>query len=282
MIRVPVLAVVVVLCVAAALSAQFRERNRGFGLNDADWCRQARDARICEVRDATISDPGLLAIDSRPNGGVSVRGSERSDVRVRVRVTGYGRNDTAVRELVSESLLRTDNGRIRIARADHDTDRNRRERRNNNGEWVNAAFEVEVPRDARLSIDVTNGGIVVDGVRGAVDARTTNGGLVFMDLAGDVRGRAVNGGVIVDLSGNRWDGVGMDVRTTNGGVRLRLPSDYSADLEAQAQNGGITIDVPLMLQSPADARRHVRGTIGSGGAPIRLTTHNGGVSVHRR
>jgi hypothetical protein len=39
-------------------------------------------------------------------------------------------------------------------------------------------------------------------------------------LVADVRGRTTNGGVNVQLNGNTWKGVGLNVETTNGGVNL--------------------------------------------------------------
>jgi DUF4097 and DUF4098 domain-containing protein YvlB len=115
-----------------------------------------------------------------------------------------------------------------------------------------------------------------------VNAETTNGGLVFHDVSGDIRGRATNGGIKVELSGSRWQGAGMDVQTTNGGVRVSLPSDFSAELEARAVNGGISVDFPITVSGLVNTRREIRATIGSGGPPIRVATTNGGVRISRR
>jgi hypothetical protein len=63
-----------------------------------------------------------------------------------------------------------------------------------------------VPRDAKVTVDASNGGINVSDVRGSVEAETINGGLFLNDVSGDIRGRVVNGGVVVQLSNNRWQG----------------------------------------------------------------------------
>ena len=264
----------------SVLTAQSGYRSPEFGLPEAAWCRQAQEADFCEVREDSISNLSTLTIDGRQNGGVTVRAWDRADVHVRVRVTGYANNETEARSLVRDAALLTDNGRIRMDGPGNAPDRDRRNRRGHH--WWNAEFEAQVPREARLTVEATNGGIVVDGVKGAIDARTTNGGVVFYNVEGDVRGEAVNGGVVIELTGSSWEGAGMDVRTQNGGVRLSLPSDYSADLEARAQNGGITVDFPLMLQGLTDFRRELRARIGAGGSPIKLATQNGGVRITRR
>ena len=74
------------------------------------------------------------------------------------------------------------------------------------------------------------------------------------DVGGAVHGRTTNGGVDVDLDGATWQGEGLDVETSNGGVRLRIPEQYSARLEAGTVNGGISVDMPITLQGRIDRR----------------------------
>ncbi len=71
---------------------------------------------------------------------------------------------------------------------------------------------------------------------------------------GDVKGQTTNGGVDIDLDGSFWSGEGLDVETTNGGVKLSVPENYSARLEASTNNGGINIDG--VNQSRREPRHH--------------------------
>jgi DUF4097 and DUF4098 domain-containing protein YvlB len=89
-----------------------------------------------------------------------------------------------------------------------------------------------------------------------------------------------NGGVHVELDGSRWDGDRLDVRTTNGGVDLRVPRDYSADLETGTVNGGLDVEFPIRVRGRISRRIHT--TLGDGGPPIRVVTTNGGVRIRRR
>ena len=108
-----------------------------------------------------------------------------------------------------------------------------------------------------------------------------NGGLSVESAAGDIQARTQNGGVSVRLDGRRWDGRGLDVETRNGGVTVDVPDGYSAELETGTVNGGLRIDFPITLRSGLVGRR-VSTTLGSGGAPIRVLTTNGGVMIRRR
>mgnify|MGYP006145293895 FL=1 len=66
--------------------------------------------------------------------------------------------------------------------------------------------------------------------------KTTNGGLHLSALAGEVHGRTTNGGLDIRLDGSEWSGKGLDAKSTNGGVRLGVPEDYSAELSLSTTN----------------------------------------------
>jgi len=125
-----------------------------------------------------------------------------------------------------------------------------------------------------------NGGVDVRGMRGTTRFRTMNGGARLEDLGGDVSGSTMNGGLAIVLGGDRWQGQGMDVRTTNGGVDLTIPEGYSAHLETSTVNGGLDLGFPVTVQGRVG--RQLSLDLGGGGPTIRAETTNGGVSLHRR
>ena len=67
--------------------------------------------------------------------------------------------------------------------------------------------------------------------------------------------------------------------TTNGSVRLTLPRDTSAEVEAHTVNGSVGCDFDLA--DPRKSRRKLEGRIGSGGARFELGTVNGSVHIDR-
>ena len=82
---------------------------------------------------------------------------------------------------------------------------------------------IAVPTRTSLRLDTTNGGISVADIDGHVEFKTVNGGVKIASVSGEVKGRTTNGGVDVDLDGATWQGEGLDVQTSNGGVRIRIP-----------------------------------------------------------
>jgi len=277
------IAIVVVLVIGSVeLSAQGRRGPRAdryfdtFGLSADEWCREAernnRFARSCDVREETLNGIASLDVDSGGNGGIRVRGTSGSTTRVRFRVVGNARDDRDASEIVQNVRVTTDGGRIRVTGP-----------RSRNDDWWNVEVEIEAPRDLPMTLTTSNGGISLEGTAGRARFDTQNGGVALRDVSGDVRGRTVNGGVSIALGGTQWQGAGLDVETTNGGVRMELPANYNAELHTETHNGGIDIDFPVTVRGRlSDMRRRIDTTIGSGGAPLRVRTVNGGVSIASR
>ena len=60
-------------------------------------------ADVCEVREETLRDTRTIDVDARQNGGVSVRGWDRSDVHVRARVVVWADSEAEARSIASAS-----------------------------------------------------------------------------------------------------------------------------------------------------------------------------------
>jgi hypothetical protein len=266
---------------SVGLSAQTRRNltkaDYDFGRPADDWCRDAwrgndRDRTFCDVREQSLPGITALDVDTGGNGGIRVRGTAGSTARIRLRVVGRARTESDARDVASEVRITTDGGRIRATGP-----------RSRDREGWSVDVEIETPRDLPLTLMTSNGGINIEAVTGRTRFTTSNGGVSLRDVAGDVRGSTVNGGIDVELDGGRWEGAGLDVETTNGGVRMLLPSGYNAELHAETTNGGMNIDFPITVQGRLTGlNRRIDATIGAGGPRVRVRTVNGGVNIFRR
>jgi hypothetical protein len=226
-----------------------------------------------ELREMTLPASGSLTVDGGKNGGIRVKGSERSDIVVRACVQTWGTTEEAARAVANGIKVSTDG----IVKADAADDQN----------W-GVSYEILVPRATDLNLKAHNGGIGIASVEGRLEFETQNGGVSLMDVAGDVKGRTTNGGVNVNLAGNSWKGSGLDVITTNGGVHLTLPETYAANIETGTTNGGFRSSIPALNVTQENVRgasRYNRSTrlntvLNGGGAPIRVITTNGGVNIN--
>jgi DUF4097 and DUF4098 domain-containing protein YvlB len=240
-----------------------------------DWCRNERSGssdreNYCEVRQFTVVAAGTMNVNAEPNGGIQVEGTSRGDIQVLAKVTAQAETQARAKQIADAVKVNATPGDVS---ADGPTGLGRRE------SW-SVSYRLSVPTVSMLSLKTTNGGISIRDVDGQIDFKTVNGGVNLTNLAGDVKGRTSNGGVNVDLDGPGWKGEGLDVETSNGGVHLRIPENYSAHLETGTVNGGFNIDFPVTVKGRVD--RQVSADIGGGGAPIRVRTHNGGVKVSKK
>ncbi len=223
--------------------------------------------RACEVREFTMDAPrGALTVDGGMNGGIQVTGESRRDVRMVAEVWARARTMDRAEELLDEIQLVTDGALI-------ESDGPETGRRESWG----VSWKVFVPHQSDLDLRAHNGGISISDVDGEVRFEALNGGVSLTALAGDVRGSTVNGGVKVKLEGDRWDGAGMDVTTTNGGVQLEMAEGYSAALETGTVNGRIESDIAMQVRG--EIGKTLRTQLGDGGPPIHVATTNGGVRI---
>ncbi len=239
-----------------------------------DWCREyrARDRGgwYCETREFTLPVTGApLDIDAGGNGGIEVKGWERSEILVRSKVQARARTDQVARELASEVFVESSGASIRA----------RGPKTRGRESWA-VSFSVSAPFDSDLRLRTVNGGIDVEGMVGDIDFNATNGGISLVDVAGGVKGRTTNGGIEVALTGNAWSGDGLDVQTTNGGIELLIPDGYNALLESGTVNGHLAIDFPITIQGKLG--RKIKTQLGEGGSLVRAMTTNGGVEIRRR
>ncbi len=256
----------VVILLPLALPAQDRERAQRWLDNcDRNGWRQDRE-RLCEIRELAAPTASTISVDGRDNGGVSFYGSGRSDIKVIAMIETQADTREEARELAKQIRIRTDGGRIR---AEGPSTRSRQS-------W-SVSFQLLVPRKSNLAAVTTNGGVSVDGVEGKMNIEAVNGGIRLNDVSGDVKAETTNGGVSASLSGTRWSGAGLDLRTTNGGVNIAVPRDYNANLVTGTENGGMRVDFPITVRGTLG--RTVETKLGDGGATIRVTTINGGVRI---
>src|SRR5205085_10246986 len=163
---------------------------------------------------------------------------DRGDVLVRARIEAQAETDADARRLVAGVRIDTSGSRVR---ADGPETSGRDEN------W-SVSFEINVPRNAMLTLNTNNGGIATDDFRGTAKFHARNGGLSLRNVGGDLRGDTTNGGVTLDVTGDHWDGSGLDVETHHGGINLNLPKGFSAELEAGTTHGRVSIDFPVTVQ----------------------------------
>jgi hypothetical protein len=219
----------------------------------------------------TVDETRPLAANgelSLENTNGSVRLVAWDEAKVRIEATKRAASQRALEELKVE--IEGEGDRVSV--------RTRQPRPRWLGNSGGVEYRVSVPRGARVRVTNVNGRVEVGGVTGSVHASTVNGSVDLTAVGGAIEASAVNGSVEVDVA--RVDPAARsELSTTNGSVRLTLPRDASADVEAHTVNGGVHCDFDLA--DTHKSRRRLEGRIGSGGARFELGTVNGSARIDR-
>lgn len=258
-------AFIFMLTIGTALTV-FADQDKAMVCRD-DW-HSDRLLTHCEIKEQTLPAAGALSVDGRQNGGVSVKGWDRNDVLVRARIQTAAPSQAEADELARQITIETAGAKIFASGPETRRDFS----------W-SVSYEVFVPRRSDLTLVSHNGGIAIADVQGRLDFSAVNGGVSLRRVGGAVHGGTTNGGLSIELTGDRWEGQELDVKTTNGGINMSLPENYSAHLETGTVNGHLSIDFPVTVQGRIS--REIAVNLGSGGPTIRAMTTNGGVRIKR-
>jgi archaellum component FlaG (FlaF/FlaG flagellin family) len=240
----------------------------GKGLAAAENCEASHwnwghERTVAESREEHVPAAQSTIIDPGPNGGIRIHGWNNQDVLVKACIHA---SDTTEQD--AQALLK----QVKIVRGPGDL-RPDGPSGSNSRHW-GVSYEVWMPDKSNVEAHAINGGIAIESLEGQIRFHTQNGGVSLIGLAGDVDGSTQNGGVTVTLNGSTWRGTGLNVKTQNGSVNLRVPDRYSAQVEASTVNGGMHVDFPVQVSG-----KTLSFNLGSGGPILRTTTVNGGVSI---
>jgi len=171
-------------------------------------------------------------------------------------------------------------------------------------------FRLEMPRGADVLVRTGNGDIVMEGVRGSIDADTSNAKIDLEDVVGSVRGRTSNGAIRIERARGDVDVQSsngevkithieagtISVATSNGGIEaesvsgaasletsnasisfqaVRLPS--SPEVNAVTSNGSVTVEVPANVRARVSLKTsngHISPDFGSAAVSGLETSRN--------
>jgi DUF4097 and DUF4098 domain-containing protein YvlB len=157
---------------------------------------------------------------------------------------------------------------------------------------------VTVPQQSDLELRTKDGSITVDDVKGAHQLFSGDGRIEARGLDGSLKAETRDGSMRIDgrfdsLQAGTGDGrIEADVRpgskmssgwyvhTGDGSITLRLPQDFTADLEAHTGDGRISVDLPVT--TTGSLREHeVRGKLNGGGYPFEVRSGDGSIKLAR-
>ena len=158
--------------------------------------------------------------------------------------------------------------------------------------------EVHVPRESDLNLHTEDGNVKIDDVRGKLDLETNDGNVTTHNVEGQLRANTHDGNVDVggrfDFLNVRTGDGNVDARVAatpvpqpgwflssgDGNVRLRIPDNLGADLDARTGDGSVKVDLPITVAG-AGQENTIRGKVNGGGISIELRTGDGDIQVSK-
>jgi hypothetical protein len=231
----------------------------------------------------------VMQVTAARNGGVSLRPGSGNAYEVTVCKYAGADSETEGNQLLSQIHPEHTANSISVQGPD------------NEHHWV-ASLIIRVPQGANMSVAAHNGPISAKELDGTFDLNTVNGPISVKNISGKVNAVAKNGPISFD--GEKGD---YSLQTQNGPISIHLENQswQNGKLDAKAQNGPISLALPKGYQSGVvvssdghspmscnaevcnEARKTWDGDekrieFGSSNPVIRISTHNGPVSVNSR
>jgi DUF4097 and DUF4098 domain-containing protein YvlB len=158
--------------------------------------------------------------------------------------------------------------------------------------------EIEVPREANLDLHSGDGNVRVFEVKGALRLETADGEIETTGTDGALRAHTGDGNIRIDgiyteldlhsgdgnITAQVRQGSKMDSRwivgTGDGNIELRLPQDFSAEVDAHTGDGHIDLDFPVAVNGSL-RESTIRGKMNGGGQTLELRSGDGNISLRK-
>jgi DUF4097 and DUF4098 domain-containing protein YvlB len=132
-----------------------------------------------------------------------------------------------------------------------------------------------------VKLDARNGPISTRGTSGTVELRTENGPINTDATGGSVNIRTQNGPIDVALSGQTWNGSGLQAHAENGPLTIRVPQGYQSGVVIES-DGHSPFSCHAAVCSEGrktwdDDKKRVE--FGSGATLVHASTVNGPISI---
>jgi hypothetical protein len=237
-----------------------------------------------EERTITKAEAPTLRIHADDNGPLDVQGWDNDSYSVTLCKAAEEGPDA--QSLLSQIHIALNGGDLSVSGPD------------SNGRW-SAHLLIRAPKASTLELNahngpvslyhvdgnvkarVENGPITVTNCTGTLDLSAHNGPVTLRDNSGKQTVHAENGPMSLALSGDSWDGAGLDARTTNGPVTLEVPSGYKSGVLLESDgHGPFQCHASVCSESRKTWDDDVkRVEFGSGPTLVHVSTANGPVSV---
>lgn len=236
-----------------------------------------------------LSYGGTVTLVGAPAGSITIEGWEKNEVDVTASIELQAPNATALDQLamVNTFAVDVDLNHIRImTTGTHDRVFMKRIAKNLPKALIGLPWKldyvIKIPALTDLEVDAGNGPIRLKGVEGALRLNAVQSDAVLSLTGGEAHIIVQKGSIVFHLNSRNWHGLGAEVKLASGELNVILPTDASADLNAEVVGAG-DIEIKTIKIDPSDkvglTARAVHGRTGNGGATLSFIIGNGKIRI---
>ena len=140
---------------------------------------------------------------------------------------------------------------------------------------VSGSIEVSGLDGVRQKLKSTSGSVTTDGADD-LEISSVSGRLEFSASGDHVTASTTSGGISGSLEKTGASGR-IELKSVSGRINLEVPSDINAEVDLHSVSGSVSSELPVAVTETK--RNSMRGTIGSGGTSIEMSTVSGAVKL---
>jgi type VI protein secretion system component Hcp len=153
--------------------------------------------------------------------------------------------------------------------------------------------------DGNIEATTSNGAVKLEDTSGSAVIKTSNGSVSAEHVSGHFSAKTSNGSITASVSGEDEGGRPIELRSSNGSIKLYLEDQPSAEVSVTTSNASITVYAPPSLQANVKAdtsnskiktdfdvtvrgvqkKSRLEGTINGGGPQLTMDSSNGGIRL---
>ncbi len=233
---------------------------------------------------------GTIVINGAPSGSIRVTGSIKNEVEIVAEIEVQAANETDLAKLAEVTGFITDESAIRtsvITVGVHNRFGLKKLPKNFPKNLLGLPFTINytitVPRYSDLEIDGGKGDLSISGIEGAMRVNFIESNARVDIIAGNTTVVIGTGTLDLAFGVRGWRGRYTDIRVAAGDLKVRLPSNMSAEIDASILKSG-SIENLIPDLKPRDRKvpfteKSIIAKAGAGGAPLKFVVGAGNMKL---
>jgi len=239
-----------------------------------------------------FSSGGSIIVNGAPNGSISITGTSKNEVEIVAEIELHAASEADLAKLAEVTGFITDESPIRtsvITVGVHNKFGLKKLPKAFPKNLLTLPFsinyKISVPRYSDLEIDGGKGDLSIINVEGSMQVNFIESKAYIEIVGGNTSIKIGTGSLDVAYGVRGWRGRASDISLANGDMKVRLPSNMSAEIDATIVKAG-SIENTLLDLKPRDRKvpfteKSIMAKAGAGGAPIKFAVGSGTMKLER-